>query len=130
MLDGIGASLFLKKGDNRMMEEQQGMNDAKFVDMFKALSNTTRLNIVQMLKEPEKNFPPQVHIHKGDDFLGGVCVGDIRDKIGLGQSTTSQYLSLLQQSGLLEIKRIGQWTYYRRNEEVIKQLERFIGKNL
>ncbi len=48
----------------------------------------------------------------------------------MGQSTTSQYLSLLQNSGLLEMKRIGQWTYYRRNEEVIKQLESFIGKNL
>lgn len=113
-----------------MMEDQQVMNDEKLVDMFKALSNATRLKILQMLKEPEKNFPSQVHIHKGDDFLGGVCVGDIRDKIGLGQSTTSQYLSLLLQSGLLEMKRIGQWTYYRRNEEVIKQLEGFIGKNL
>jgi DNA-binding transcriptional ArsR family regulator len=112
------------------MKEEKVVNDAKFIDMFKALSNTTRLNILQMLKEPEKNFSPQVHIQKGDDFSGGICVGDIRDKIGLGQSTTSQYLSLLQQSGLLEMKRIGQWTYYRRNEEVIKQLENFIGENL
>ncbi|MFA1713703.1 ArsR/SmtB family transcription factor [Peribacillus frigoritolerans] len=112
------------------MKEEKVINDAKFIDMFKALSNTTRLNILQMLKEPEKNFSPQVHIQKGDDFSGGICVGDIRDKIGLGQSTTSQYLSLLQQSGLLEMKRIGQWTYYRRNEEVIKQLENFIGENL
>ena len=113
-----------------MTEDQQVINDEKLVDIFKALSNATRLKILQMLKEPEKNFPPQVHVRKGDDFSGGVCVGDIRDKIDIGQSTTSQYLSLLQQSGLLEAKRIGQWTYYRRNEEVIKQLERFIGKNL
>lgn len=113
-----------------MMEEKQVLNDEKIVDMFKALSNATRLKVLQMLKEPEKNFPTQVHIHKGEDFSGGVCVGDIRDKIGLGQSTTSQYLSLLQQSGLLEMKRIGQWTYYRRNEEVIKQLESYIEKKL
>ncbi|MBA9028511.1 MULTISPECIES: ArsR/SmtB family transcription factor [Bacillaceae] len=112
------------------MEEKQVIIDEKIVDMFKALSNATRLKIIQMLKEPENNFPPQVHIHKGDDFQGGVCVGDIRDKIGLVQSTTSQYLSLLQQSGLLEMKRIGQWTYYRRNEKVITQLEGFIGKQL
>ncbi|MGG0305824.1 helix-turn-helix transcriptional regulator [Priestia megaterium] len=112
------------------MEEQQMIDESKFIDMFKALSNTTRVKILKMLKEPEKNFPPQVHVHKGDDFSGGVCVGNIRDKIELGQSTTSQYLSLLQQSGLLEMKRIGQWTYYRRNEEMIKQLEKFIGKAL
>ncbi|KAB2334941.1 helix-turn-helix transcriptional regulator [Cytobacillus depressus] len=98
--------------------------------MFKALSNATRLQILQMLKEPEKNFSPQVHIQKGDNFTGGVCVGDIKDKVGLGQSTTSQYLSLLQNSGLLEMKRIGQWTYYRRNEEMIKELGSFIGKDL
>lgn len=113
-----------------MMEEQQIINEAKIIDMFKALSNATRLKTFQMLKYPEKNFPPQVHVHKGDDFAGGVCVGDIRDKIGLGQSTTSQYLSLLQSSGLLEMKRIGQWTYYRRNEEMVKQLENYIGKKL
>ncbi|QLK09324.1 Transcriptional regulator, ArsR family (plasmid) [Priestia megaterium] len=112
------------------MEEQQMIDESKFIDMFKALSNTTRVKILKMLKEPQKNFPPQVHVHKGDDFSGGVCVGNIRDKIELGQSTTSQYLSLLQQSGLLEMKRIGQWTYYRRNEEMIKQLEKFIGKAL
>jgi DNA-binding transcriptional ArsR family regulator len=109
-----------------MEDEQQIMNDEKFVDIFKALSNATRLKIIQMLKEPEKNFPPQVHIHKGDDFPGGVCVTDIRDKVGLGQSTISQYLSLLQKSGLLETKRIGQWTYYRRNERVIKELDYFM----
>ena len=113
-----------------MMEVQQIINDEKLVDMFKALSNATRLKIIQMLKQPEENFPPQVHIQKSDDFPGGVCVGDIRDKVGLGQSTTSQYLSLLQKSGLLETKRIGQWTYYRRNEDMIKQLESFIGKKL
>ncbi|MEH6841921.1 MULTISPECIES: ArsR family transcriptional regulator [Priestia] len=112
------------------MEDEKKVNDAKFIDMFKALSNTTRLKILHMLKDPEENFPPQAHIHKGDNFQGGVCVGDIRDKVGLGQSTTSQYLSLLQQSGLLEAQRIGQWTYYRRNEETIKQLESFIGKSL
>lgn len=112
------------------MNNQPTLNDAKWVEIFKALSNVTRLKILQLLKEPEKNFPPQAHILKGEKFQGGVCVGDIRDRINLGQSTTSQYLSLLQQSGLLEAQRIGQWTYYRRNEEMIKQLEDFTGKSL
>ncbi|WP_087975002.1 ArsR/SmtB family transcription factor [Oceanobacillus rekensis] len=112
------------------MGEQQKINEENLIDIFKALSNVTRLKIIQMLKQPDMNFPPQIHIHKKDNFPGGVCVGDIREKVGLGQSTTSQYLSLLQKSGLLETKRIGQWTYYRRNEDVIKQLESFIDKKL
>ncbi|MCM3194875.1 ArsR/SmtB family transcription factor [Priestia megaterium] len=51
----------------------------------------------------------------------------IQGKVGLSQSTTSQYLSILLQNGMVEMKRIGQWNYYRRNEETIKQLEKYIG---
>ncbi len=80
-----------------------------------------------MLKEPDNNFSPEAHVIKEKDFDGGVCVSDIRSKVGLSQSTTSQYLSILLQSGMVEMKRIGQWTYYRRNEETIKQLEKYIG---
>ena len=29
------------------------------IEIFKALSNETRLSIIEWLKEPEKNFPPQ-----------------------------------------------------------------------
>ena len=30
-----------------------------YIEIFKALSNDTRLNILGWLREPEKNFPPQ-----------------------------------------------------------------------
>ncbi|WP_404409672.1 ArsR/SmtB family transcription factor [Jeotgalibacillus malaysiensis] len=103
------------------------INDEQAVEIFKALSNQTRVNILQMLKEPEHNFSTQAHVIKEQDFEGGVCVSDIRSTVGLSQSTTSQYLSILLQSGLVESKRIGQWTYYRRNEETIKNLEKYIG---
>lgn len=106
------------------------MDNNKIILIFKALSNEVRLNILNMLKEPEKNFQPQVNLQDHDDFYGGVCVGDIQNKTGLSQSTTSEYLMLLQESGLLEKKRIGQWTYYRRNKETIKELEAFIGRSL
>lgn len=109
---------------------ENDIKNDKLVEMFKAISNITRLEILQLLKEPEKNFPTQTHSKKEGLFVGGVCVSDIQNKIGLGQSTTSHYLSFLQQSGLLEMQRIGKWTYYRRNEKSIKQLERFLGGNL
>lgn len=32
------------------------MSDEQLTDLFKALSNTTRLRIVQLLKDPEKTF--------------------------------------------------------------------------
>ncbi|WCK56799.1 metalloregulator ArsR/SmtB family transcription factor [Aneurinibacillus sp. Ricciae_BoGa-3] len=106
------------------------MDDKKAVEICKALSNQIRVNIIQMLKNPEQNFSAQAHIVKEEGFEGGVCVSDIRNKAGISQSTTSQYLSILQQSGLVEMKRIGQWTYYRRNEETIKQFEQYIRAKL
>lgn len=49
----------------------------------------------------------------------GVCVANIQEKSGLAQSVISTYLSSMQKIGLLESRRFGQWTYYRRNEEAI-----------
>lgn len=113
-----------------MTQEFLGMTDEKAVEIFKALSNQTRVNILQMLKNPETNFSTEAHVIKEGEFEGGVCVSDIHKKSGVSQSTTSQYLSILLQSGLLEMKRIGQWTYYRRNEETIKQFEHYIRTKL
>lgn len=95
----------------------------KPIDVFKALSNETRLNILQWLKEPEKHFPKQgAHLPKEVSYKGGVCVGDIQEKANASQSTVSHYLNMMQKAGLLESVRHGQWTYYRRNEEVIRQI--------
>ncbi len=85
------------------------------VEIFKALSNKTRLQILNWLKDPELNFPEQVE----NGFGMGVCVGQIQKKAGLTQSTVSEYLSTLQRAGLVKSTRIGQWTYYQRNEEAI-----------
>lgn len=103
------------------------MNEVK---VFKALSNETRIRILQLLKDPEKNFPPQLHCKDSNDFANSVCVGTIKNKLGLSQSTISQFLSILVDAELLESKRIGQWTYFRRNEKTIKILSEWIGKEL
>lgn len=93
------------------------------VTVFKALSNASRLQILDLLKEPERHFAghetlSRVHEH-------GVCVGAIQEKLGLSQSTVSSYLSLLQRAGLVEARRIGPWTYYRRNEAMLRALGDF-----
>jgi DNA-binding transcriptional ArsR family regulator len=46
------------------------------------------------------------------------------------QSTTSHYLSVLQRAGLVHATRLGKWTYYKRNEEAIKQLASYIQQDL
>ena len=101
------------------------------IDIFKALSNETRLKILQWLKDPGKYFPPQgLHIPEGESFDNSVCVGSICDKAGISQSTVSNYLDMLLRAGLLESKRCGKWTYYRRNEKNIQELAKYIGTEL
>ncbi|SEP37803.1 helix-turn-helix transcriptional regulator [Mucilaginibacter sp. OK283] len=96
------------------------------LEIFKALSNKTRLQILQWLKEPELNFPSQQEY----GFANGVCVGQIQAKAGLTQSTVSEYLALMQRTGLVTATRVGQWTYYKRNEEAFATLSKLIESEL
>ncbi len=95
------------------------------VELFKALSNKTRLSILGWLKEPKVNFPGQE-----DNYEHGVCVGQIQQKAGLTQSTVSEYLAVLQRAGLVKSTRVGQWTYYQRNEEAFAELSNLIRSEL
>ncbi|WP_158825970.1 ArsR/SmtB family transcription factor [Mucilaginibacter lacusdianchii] len=92
------------------------------VEVFKALSNKTRLQILNWLKQPELNFPEQAVYGYGN----GVCVGQIQMKVGLTQSTVSEYLATLQRAGLVKSTRVGQWTYYQRNEDAFAALSELV----
>ncbi|MDT3416224.1 DNA-binding transcriptional ArsR family regulator [Brevibacillus aydinogluensis] len=46
------------------------------------------------------------------------------------QSTVSQYLSILQRAGLIRTNRIGKYTYYKRNEEKIKEIADYLHQTL
>ncbi|WGQ09584.1 metalloregulator ArsR/SmtB family transcription factor [Pedobacter gandavensis] len=98
----------------------------KQLEIFKALSNKTRLEILQWLKDPAASFPEQIHA----GFEVGVCVGEIQRKSGLTQSTVSEYLSILQRAGLVSSTRVGQWTYYKRNEETFIELSKIIESDI
>ena len=82
-----------------------------------ALNNPVRRKILVWLKD-RSNFPPALPEHAD---LEGVCVGHIREKAGLSQSTISNYMGLLKQAGLVVPERHGQWTFYRRDEDSIRK---------
>ena len=90
------------------------------------------VNIVRWLKEPHKNFPPQGGcLGEPVDLKGGVCCTSIKQKIGsLSQPTVSIYLDMLQSAGLLISERHGKWTYYRRNEETIREFVLNLGLDI
>ncbi len=93
----------------------------------KALSNQTRLDILQWLKDPVSNFPPHKEL---GHFDFGVCALYIQEKAALSQSTISHYLATLQNAGLVISKRLGKWTYYKRNEETIRDYLQALANDL
>ena len=62
--------------------------------LFKALSDDTRLRILGLLLE------------------GELCVCDLVAILGLPQSTVSRHLSYLKHSGLVDDRRHGVWMHY------------------
>ena len=66
------------------------MNLKLATEIGKCLSNQTRVQIMEWLKAPNKNFPPHDSLRNFDD---GVCVTSIKNKSGLSQSTISNYLT-------------------------------------
>ncbi len=89
--------------------------------LVKALSNEKRLQVLAWLKDPRKHFPPQVD---GDLVRDGVCGIFIAQKLGVTQPTASEHLRILVSAGLVDAKRIKQWTFYKRNERRIAAAKR------
>ena len=98
----------------------------ELLEFCKALANPTRLQIMGWLRDPTAHFQPQA------DPLeqAGVCVRQIHEKAGVLQSTASQFMAVLQRAGLVQSTRIGQWTYYRRNEARIAELSTLLNTAL
>ena len=96
-------------------------------DLFAALASTRRLQVLEWLKDPRSNFPPQ---RDGDLIDDGVCVLFIADKLGVTQPTATSHLQRLARAGLVTPSRIGQWTFYKRDEEAIAAMKRRIAADL
>ena len=92
-----------------------------------AISNARRLQILEWLKKPRVNFPPQ---SDGDLVKDGVCAVLIAQKLGISQPTLSEHMRVLCQAKLVDSKRIKQWTFYKRNETRIREMKRAIASGL
>lgn len=92
-------------------------------DLFRALANERRLQILEWLRDPRTHFPPQVD---GDLVEDGVCGVSIADKLGVTQPTLSEHMRVLVQAGLVRPKRIKQWTFYKRDEVRLAEARRLI----
>ena len=81
---------------------------ARVARWFHALSDETRLQIIDRLSEGEQ------------------CVCDLTDLLETGQSRLSFHLKTLKDAGILKDRREGRWVYYSLNLEVVEELEQFV----
>ena len=66
----------------------------EYTKVFKALADRNRARILKMLEARE------------------LCVCQIREVLGLKQSTVSKHLSVLKRAGLVKDRREGTWVFY------------------
>src|SRR5918912_3344885 len=64
------------------------------VTLFHALSDETRLAIMEMLRGGER------------------CVCELQDELGAAQSRLSFHLRVLKEAGLVTDRKEGRWSYY------------------
>jgi DNA-binding transcriptional ArsR family regulator len=96
-------------------------------EALSALANDRRLLILEWLKHPTDEFPPQVD---GDLVKDGVCGLLIARKLKVSQPTASEHLKILARAGLIRGKRVKQWTFYKRDERKIEQVKKAISATL
>ena len=92
------------------------MDLKQVVEISKCLSNPARVEIMEWLKDPEANFPPN---ETGIPNNEGVCLSYIQQKSGLSQSTISGYLQSMERCGLINVFRAGRWSYFSRNNATL-----------
>ena len=101
------------------------MNKQNLELAFKALADSTRLRILEILKRPGKS---------ACDLIGkterGLCACDIQVAIRLSQAATSHHMELLKRAGLVHAEKRGRWMFYWRNETTIAALAERLAKTV
>lgn len=83
-------------------------NSAMVARWFHALSDDTRLNIIEMLQR------------------GECCVCELQDVVGAAQSRLSFHLKVLREAGLVSDRRQGRWNFYSLRPEVLDEMITFL----
>ena len=84
------------------------MDYKEYANIFKALSDETRLKIIEMLKDG-----------------GEKCACDLLENFKITQPTLSYHMKMLSDCGLVNARRDGAWMRYTLNEETINVLLKY-----
>jgi ArsR family transcriptional regulator len=94
-------------------------------EILKALSHPVRVEFLEWMRTPEDHFSSQAH-----PLDMGICANQFEKRCGLSQSTVSAHLSTLERSGLVKTTKVGQWTFYHRDEDAIRAFVADLGATL
>ncbi len=83
-------------------------NYNEFMPMIKAISDETRLKIIDMLS------------------CGRMCANEILEKFELSQSTLSYHMKILTDAGIVKANREGAWMRYTLKREQVDEMVAFI----
>lgn len=84
------------------------MNTIDVALICKALGDSNRLQIVQMLSDEEK------------------CACKLLEKFEITQPTLSHHMKILCECGLVEVRKDGKWSHYSLNCNTLNAFQRFI----
>ena len=87
------------------MEKQQYAEKA---EIFKVLSDSNRLQIIDMLS------------------CGEMCVCKILEKFDITQPTLSHHLKVLADNGIVTSRKEANWIHYKLNDEKMKEIPEFL----
>ena len=86
---------------------------------LKALADPARLQLVKILAE----FPdPQVRSDPRCSLEHGICACHLEERLGLSAPTISHHLKVLREADLVEMVKLGKWTYYRLQARAMDEL--------
>lgn len=82
----------------------------KLIEKFKALGDETRFKIFLLLAEKQ------------------ICVKGLANALSISDSAVSQHLKVLKNTGLIKGEKIGYFTHYKVQRNVLKELEGIISE--
>jgi ArsR family transcriptional regulator len=78
------------------------------VDLFHALSDETRLEIIELLRKGER------------------CVCELTDSLDAAQSRLSFHLRVLRDAGIVRDRKDGRWVHYELNRAAFDEIETLV----
>jgi ArsR family transcriptional regulator len=92
------------------MSVRPRLDVARAARLFHALSDETRLRILERLRRGER------------------CVCELTDALDAAQSRLSFHLRILKDAGLVTDRRAGRWSYYAINPEALDEAGELVGE--